>query len=131
MNRIPAQIGEIHEHEGVSSVFFEAHGQNLAMIALELPEGTAPGRKVVLGIKATHITLAKTPLPQAAIANQIPVTVERVNEGEILVSFLLRFGDTALESIVLKQALPEPPFREGEEAVALFQASELSIVEVL
>jgi len=131
MNRIRARILQTHLYDGVSCVMFEAFGERLTMVALELPEGIEPGREVELGVKATHVALAKEKLPDVAISNQIPVTVEKVAEGEILTSSILRFADTTIESIVPKSALPNPALTPGDTVIALFQASELSILKVL
>ncbi|WP_353662943.1 hypothetical protein [Hydrogenimonas sp. SS33] len=131
MNRIEARIVEVREHEGVSQVTFDADGKELTMIGLELPGGVEPARQVTLGIKATHLFVSKKPLLDAAVANRLPVIVESVTEGAILVSLKLLFGTTPLECILPKSALPADSFKAGDTAVALFQASELSIVEVL
>jgi molybdopterin-binding protein len=131
MNRIRARVLQTRLHEGVSSVTFDASGERLTMIALELPEDVEPECEVELGVKATHVALAKEKLPDVAISNQIPVTIEKVAKGKILASLILRFADTTIESIVPESALPKQPFRPGDTAIALFQASELSIVKVL
>ncbi|WP_201353528.1 TOBE domain-containing protein [Hydrogenimonas urashimensis] len=131
MNRIHARVLQAHLHEGVSCVTFDASGERLTMIALELPEGIEPGREVELGVKATHVALAKELHPDVAISNQIPVTVEKVTEGTLLVSLRVRFADTTIESIVPKSALTDPAYATGDTAFALFQASELSILKVL
>jgi len=130
MNRIPARIDTVLLHEGVSLLQCDACGERLTMVALELPEGVKPGAEVVLGIKATHVGIATTTLPDAAISNQLPVTIESIETGVVLSALRLRFCDTTLESILPQSALQKLALKAGDTAVALFQASELSIVEI-
>ena len=131
MNRIPARITNIQVHEGVSCVTFDAFGESLTMISLELPQGVERAKEVVLGIKSTHIAISARKLPEAAISNQIPMTIGKITEGAVLASIRLRFKDVAIESVVPKAALENLSFAPGDTAVALFQASELSILKVL
>ena len=130
MNRIPAQIDAVKTHEGVSLVTFTALDDKITMIALELPQGVEPGKKATLGIKATHIAIAKERSSHLAIANQIPVTVETIERGEILASLKLRHGTNLLESILPITALSKLDLSIGDDIYALFQASETAILEM-
>ncbi|WP_456485510.1 TOBE domain-containing protein [Hydrogenimonas sp.] len=131
MNRIPARIVNIQVYEGISCVTFDAFGESLTMISLELPQGIKREKEVVLGVKSTHIALCSHRLPNAAISNQIPMTIEKITKGNILVSLTLLFEDITVESVVPKAALANLSFAPGDTAIALFQASELSILKVL
>ena len=131
MNRIPATLTRIASFEGVSQLFFDADGTPLTMVGLELPVGTEVGAQVILGVKATHIVPARGIPESAAISNTLPVRVEGIEKGRILSVVAFRFGRIALEAIVPADTFECLGLHEGERAFALFQASELSILEIL
>ncbi|WP_300362582.1 TOBE domain-containing protein [Hydrogenimonas sp.] len=131
MNRIPATLTGIAAFEGVSQLFFDADGTLLTMVGLELPRGARTGVEVILGVKATHIVPAREIPKSAAISNALPVSVEAIEKGRILSVVTFRFGGLPLEAIVPANTLETLGMYEGEKGYALFQASELSILEVL
>jgi len=131
MNRIPATLTSIASFEGVSQLFFDAGGTPLTMVGLELPKGVQEGVEVILGVKATHIVPARRIPEEIAISNALPVRVSGVEKGRILSVVALRFGEIDLEAIVPADLYEKLGLREGESGYALFQASELSILEVL
>jgi len=132
MNRIVARIVEVATHEGISQLRFEAEGIELTMLGLAPPPNAQPGKEAIVEIKPTHLLLAKAGFEgMVAIDNRLPVVVESIEEGKILASVALRFGKTPLEAIAAKSALAPLGLRPGSNALALFSASEVAIVEVL
>ncbi len=131
MNHIPAIITDIKSVDSINVVSFMAEGQNMRMMALELDEGLSIGSEVILGVKATHVALAKSLNGLMSISNQLDVCIERVDSGELLSSVKFRFAGTVLESIITKESVLRMELKEGENVIALVKSSELSIVEVL
>jgi len=130
MNRIPATVIRIIEYEGISRILFDADGHTLTMIGLEVPAGVKEGAKVVLAIKATHLVPALDIPPGVALCNALPVTIQRYETGRVLSVLSLKFGTVPMEAIVPAQTLESLGVAENETAFVLFQASELSIVEI-
>jgi len=129
MNRIPATVRSIEAHEGVSIVTFAAEDRVLKMMALKIEGSLVQGSRVILGAKASSVALAKPPLGELSIANRLHVTVERIIAGRLLCSLRLRFGDTALESVITLDSAKRMKIVEGEKLIALIKSSELSILE--
>ena len=130
MNRLDATVTAIREHEGVSRIVFDANGTSLAMVGLEPPHGLTEGCGVTLGIKATHIILSLGRPEGLGLFNALPVTVTRMERGEILTSLRLSYHEKTLEAITPSATADALSLETGLSLWALFQESELSILEV-
>lgn len=131
MNHIPATITDIKSVDTINIVTFTAEGQEMRMMALELDEKLVVGSKVILGVKATHVALAKCLNSLMSISNQLDVQLEGVDSGELLSSVKFRFSGAVLESIITKESASRMELKTGDRVIALIKSSELSIVEVL
>ncbi len=130
MNRIEAVVTAIDSHEGITIVGFEAAGQPMRMMALELDETLRIGSKVLLGAKASNIALAKELGEMLSISNRLDTIVERVDRGVLLCSVKLRLGESLLESVITSDSSKRINLQPGDRVTALIKASELSILEV-
>ncbi len=128
MNKIDAIVTAIEDFENITIVNFEAAGQPMRMMALELNKSLVVGSKVTLGVKASHIALAKELKGQLSISNQLSTTIESVTNGKLLSSVKLSFGGHLLESIITRISAQEMDLRTGERVIALIKSSELSIL---
>ena len=129
MNRIDAIVTAIDSFENITIVNFEAAGQPMRMMALELSKSLVVGSKVTLGVKASHIALAKELKGQLSISNQLSATIESIEQGKLLSSIKLSFGSHLMESIITRISAKEMDLRIGERVIALIKSSELSILE--
>lgn len=129
MNRIPAVIKSINRHEGVSIIHFDAYGQAMQMMALETDDSLKAGSEVILGAKASGIALAKPPLGKLSIMNRLNTIILEVDNGKLLSSVKLRFGDITLESIITLDSSRRLDLNEDDTVIALVKSSELSILE--
>lgn len=130
MNRIDAEITNIQTMDNLSVVSFESHKQSLEMVALGLTISSSIGAKVILGVKATHISLAKNISGQISLSNELECSVESIKKGKLLSSVKLRYKDTVLESIITSEVASKMNIEVGNTLVALINPSELSILEV-
>ena len=128
MNRIDAIVTAIDSFENITIVSFQAAGQPMRMMALELNKSLVVGSKVTLGVKASHIALAKELKGQLSISNQLSVTIESIENGKLLSSIKLSFGGHLLESIITRISAQEMNLQTGERVAALIKSSELSIL---
>ena len=130
MNQLSATVTDIQKSDNLSIVSFEAYGQALHMVSLELDDSLVIGSEVTLSAKATKIALAKNIDSELSISNQIDVTVESINNGLLLGSIKLRFGEALLESIITRESSVRMNLQAKEKLTALIQASDLSILKI-
>jgi len=131
MNLISATITDIQSVDTINIVSFEAADQPMRMMALELNNTLRVGSKVMLGVKATNIALAKEISGDLSISNQLDVSVERIDMGALLCSVKFNFADQVWESIITRDSSLRMQLKTGDEITALVKSSELSIVEML
>jgi molybdopterin-binding protein len=130
MNRIGAVVTGIETHDGLTVVTFDASGEPMRMMALELQRPLEQGQGVRLGVKASNIAVAKSLEGELSISNRLPVVVERIERGELLASVIVDFHGTPVESIITRDSCDRMQLQPGDSVTALVKASELSILEV-
>ena len=130
MNHINAIITDIKTSENISIVTFEADGHLLKMMALGLARTMQVGSKVILGVKASNIILAKDLSGDCSISNRFHVKIEKINYGELLCAVFFRFDKQLLESIITRECAENMNLHVSDTITALIQSSELSIIEV-
>jgi len=135
MSYLIAKVIAIQNCDTLHHVTFDCEGHTLTMMGLELPKGIHIGKKVKLVIKATHVTLAKEFTGLLSYTNQLPVTIDAINNGTLLSSITLKFSDTHpqtyMESIILRTACDTMSLKVGDKISAFIKASEIAICEVL
>jgi len=130
MNRIDATVTAIESFENITIVSFEAAGQPMRMMALELNSRLGIGSKVTLGVKASNISIAKEMSSMVSISNQLSVTIESVNNGRLLSSIKFSFAGSLIESIITRESALRMNLQAGLKIIALIKSSELSILEI-
>ena len=128
MNHISATIKSIEAFDGITIVAFETEGQQMKMMALELAADLDVGSEVILGVKASNISIAKAPLGRVSISNQPNITIETVDNGKLLSVVSFRLGRQLLESIITRDSSERLDLQVGDKAIALIKSSELSIL---
>ena len=131
MNSLTAQITRIDTVENLTIVQFDVEGDNLAMMSLGLGDEIGVGTVVKLAVKATNIALGKDLGGSLSYANQVPVTVENIENGVLLSAVTVKHADTALEAVITADSLKKMDLRIGEKVTALIKASEIYIQEVI
>ena len=128
MNLIKATLKSIAHNENVHITEFSFDGERLYMMALELPDDLRIGQSVTLGIKPTHIAVAKDFDIATSFDNQLKVSVVGIDVGELLVNVKAAIGGVILEAIITHKSYLRMNFQVGDSIVMLLPASELSIV---
>ena len=131
MNKIAARITDIQSADAINIVSFDAAGQSMRMMALELNAQLAVGSKVLVGAKATNIALAKEEQAMISISNQLEVTIAGITMGALLCSVTFEFAGQVWESVITRESALRMQLDVGDKIIALIKSSELSIVEVL
>ncbi len=131
MNHISALITDIKQSENISIVSFEAHGHSMKMMALGLAKPIQVGSKVILGVKASNIAIAKSFSGDISISNRFQVSIEKINYGTLLCAIFFRFGEHLFESIITRDSAESMGLHVKDDIIALIKSSELSIIEVL
>ena len=131
MNQIEATITDIESFENINVVSFKVGSHTMKMMSLELNKNLHVNSKVILSVKATHISLAKDLSGELSISNCLHVKTLNVNNGEVLSSIKFDFEGAVFESIITKSASVAMRLKEDESVIALIKSSELSILKIL
>jgi len=130
MNKIKARVTDIQSMNNLSIVAFEAGKHSMQMMALGLNIPVEIGSSVILGAKASNVSIAADMSTMISISNQLSCIVEELNKGELLCSVKLRFNSTIIESIITMKSILKMDIKVGDNITALIKASELSILKV-
>jgi molybdate transport system regulatory protein len=131
MSSLRAKVVEIDNCDSLHIVKFECNGVILSMMSLDLSRNLQVGAEVKLAAKPSHIAIAKDFSGEISYSNQINVTIISIDNGELLSSVKLSFGDSVLESIITLNSSKRMNLQVGESVSAFIKASELSISEIL
>lgn len=131
MSQITAVITDIESVDNLNIVKFDFSGQPLKMMSLGLSEEVAVGKRVILGIKPTHIAIGKDLSGLLSYSNQIPSKIISCEHGKLLSSIKLSVQDIMLESIITLESALSMDLQKDDEVTIMIKASQLSILEVL
>lgn len=131
MSQITAVITDIESVDNLNIVKFDFSGQPLKMMSLGLSEEVAVGKRVILGVKPTHIAIGKDLSGLLSYSNQIPSKIISCEHGKLLSSIKLSVQDIMLESIITLESALRMDLKEDDEVTIMIKASQLSILEVL
>ncbi|MDD3056029.1 MAG: TOBE domain-containing protein [Aliarcobacter sp.] len=131
MSQLVATIKKINSIDNLNIVEFDFHGLTLKMMSLDLNTDVQVGKKVKLSVKPTNISIAKNLIGEISLSNQIVVTIENIENGQLLSSVSLKVHNTLLESIITVDSSKRMNLQIGEVVTILIKASNLSIGEVL
>ena len=131
MNKLPARVSQIEGEQNLHIVSFEGDGYSLKMMGLDLPQGLEVNAHVLLGVKSSHVAIAKNLTGKLSYSNQINAVVETIEEGKLLCNVLLRVNDFVMQSIITTSSGRRLSLGVGDEVVLLMKASELFVLEVV
>lgn len=131
MNHIQASVTEVKSIDNLTVVSFDAHTTAMRMMALGMSIPLKSKSRVILGVKASHVSIAKNIQGELSISNTLLTKVESFNKGELLCSVKLRFHDALIESIITMDSAIAMNLQAGDSVVALIKSSDLSILEIV
>jgi len=131
MNTINANVIKIQNVDNINIVSFAASSYVMKMLALELKEDLCVDSKVIIGVKATNVSITKQKIEMISVSNQLEVTIENIIMGKLLCSVFFKVGGNTWQSIITCECALNMQLKEGDSIVALIKSSELSIVGVL
>ena len=130
MNNIVATVAAIQTVQNLTQVTFATATGELKMMGLELPQNIEQNTPVSLTCKATNVAIAKASNAMLSFSNQLPVTIQTIEMGELLCSLEIAYDETLLESIITADSAKRMQLKVGETVTALIKSSDLSIAEV-
>ena len=130
MNSLQAKVTTLESMENLALVSFSMGEQKLQMVSLGLPKSIKKGSDVLLGVKATNISIAKNLNGIISTSNQLKARVETLSNGKLLSTIQLRVEDTLLESIITSEASLLLNLQEGDAVMVLIKASDLSLLKL-
>ena len=130
MNTIKASVSNIQCVDNLCIITFQAQDTQMQMMSLGLNTQIKIGSKVLLGVKSSNVLVAKKLSGMLSASNQLTCRVKSVNNGELLSSIKLTFGDEVIQSVITKNSSLNMNLLESDEVLAIIKSSELSILKV-
>jgi len=131
MNRLSAVVTHIEGEQNLHIISFDYEGVSLKMMGLDLPKGLHVNTHVTLGIKPSHVAIAKNLKGELSYSNQLPATIERIENGKLLSNILLHVNGNEIQSFITLSSSVRMNLQAGDAVTLLIKASELFVLEVL
>lgn len=131
MNRLNAVVTHIEGEQNLHIISFDYEGVSLKMMGLDLPKGLHVNAHVTLGIKPSHVAIAKNLSGELSYSNQLPATIESIENGKLLSNILLHVKGNEIQSFITLGSSTRMNLQIGDEVTLLIKASELFVLEVL
>lgn len=131
LNSINVIVKQINSYDGVNVVEFDFNKSTLFMMGLELPVGIKEGTRVILGVKPSHVTIAKSYNLEVSYSNKIKATIIDIVEGQLLCNVIMFINNTKIESLITKKTKDNMHLRVDDKVTVLMKSSELFIKEIL
>ena len=128
-----ATITKINNIENLNIVSFISYGFELTMVSLELQNKLKIGSEVLLNTKPTSVSILKASKDDFYLSfeNQLSMKIKKIEFGVILTSLQLDNEAFTLESIITTNIARKMQLTEGDCVIALINASDIAIMEVL
>jgi len=128
VNQIKAKVIQIKNVDTLHSLTFSLNQQRIQMLSLELDSNIKVGSVVHLGIKSTHITIAKNLKGLLSLENRLNAKILSIENGEILSSVCLDIDGFTVESIIGVESIKTLHLQVEDRVLVLINASDISIV---
>ena len=130
MNRLSAIVTQIEGEQNLHIISFECAGSKLKMMGLDLPKGLHVNAHVTLGIKPSHVAIAKNMSGELSYSNQLQATIKSIENGKLLSSILLHVNENEMQSFITRSSCERMNLQSGDGVTLLMKASELFVLEV-
>ncbi len=131
LNSIKTTVKKINNYEELNIVEFDFKNITLSMMGLELPNGIKEGTNVILGVKPSHVTIAKSYNLEVSYSNKIKGHIIDIIEGKLLCNIIISCEDTKIESLITKKTKENMHLKIGDKVIVLIKSTELFIKEIL
>ena len=131
MNRLSAVVTHIEGEQNLHIISFDYEGVSLKMMGLDLPKGLHVNAHVTLGIKPSHVAIAKNLKGELSYSNQLPATIVSIENGKLLSNILLHVNGNEIQSFITLSSSVRMNLQAGDAVTLLIKASELFVLEVL
>jgi len=131
MNRLNAVVTHIEGEQNLHIISFDYEGVSLKMMGLDLPKGLHVNTHVTLGIKPSHVAIAKNLKGELSYSNQLPATIVSIENGKLLSNILLHVNGNEIQSFITLSSSVRMNLQAGDAVTLLIKASELFVLEVL
>jgi molybdate transport system regulatory protein len=130
MNRLRAVVTNIEGEQNLHIITFDYEGVSLKMMGLDLPKGLHVNAHVTLGIKPSHVAIAKNIQGELSYSNQLPATIVDIENGKLLSNILLHVNENEVQSFITLSSSTRMNLQKNDEVTLLIKASELFVLEV-
>jgi len=131
MNRLSAVVIRIEGEQNLHIITFDCEGSTLKMMGLDLPKGLCVNSHVTLGVKPSHIAIAKHLSGELSYSNQLPATITSIENGTLLSNVLLNVKGSDVQSMITLSSSTRMNLQIGDNVTLLMKASELFVLEVI
>ena len=131
MNRLSAVVTRIEGEQNLHIITFDCEGSTLKMMGLDLPKGLCVQSQVTLGVKPSHVAIAKHLSGELSYSNQLSATISSIENGKLLSNVLLDVHGSEVQSIITLSSSTRMNLQIGDNVTLLMKASELFVLEVL
>ncbi len=131
MNRLQAIVTNIEGEQNLHIITFDYEGVSLRMMGLDLPKGLHVNAHVILGVKPSHVAIAKHLSGELSYSNQLPATIMGIENGKLLSNIVLRVHDNEIQSFITLSSCIRMNLQANDHVTLLIKASELFVLEVL
>ncbi len=128
MNKIRVKIEKIESNNQLTIITFNSKEHTLKMMSLELDTKIKHTKELIVTTKAINIALAKDCKGELSYSNQLQVSINALEMGELLCSLQLSFEDRFLESVITADSARRMNLKVGDKLTALIKSSDISIV---
>jgi molybdopterin-binding protein len=130
MNKLNAVVTQIEGELNLHIIHFDCEGTTLKMMGLDLPKGLHVNTRVILGVKPSHVAIAKNLQGELSYSNQLSATIVQIENGKLLSSIVLHVKNQTLQSFITVASAKRMGLEKGDDVTLLIKASELFVLEV-
>lgn len=131
MNRFIATVVDIHTHSSLNLIDLDYEGVGLTMSTLELPDFIKSGSRLEIGVKPSHIAIAKNLTGEISFSNRLQTEIIEIEQGKLLSSIICQNSSDLFEVIITTSSLERMRLQKQDGVELLIKASELFVTRFL
>lgn len=129
MNSLKGNIINIKSQTHLSLVQVQHQQHTLQVLLIETPQTAQylkTGQSVNLLFEETEVSISKSLLMnEISIINQLPCTLQHIEQGQLLSKLSLFFCTTAIQALLPTQALSQLQLKTGQTVYALVKPTKI------